>query len=118
MPRQFVGVRFYAGGQIYTYHNDGEPLAVGHSCRIANVKGGWKNVDVVSATNDLPAHPTKPIIAPDWIDRMTPEEARKCLADGNATHKAGDLFAGTDQPTPPTDSEAERLRAKSMKARV
>lgn len=58
MSRQFIAVTFRPGDrQTYTYHNDGEPVAVGDRVRVPDRSGdGWQAVTVASI--DVPA-PTK-----------------------------------------------------------
>jgi hypothetical protein len=34
MPRQYVAVEFKPGGRRYTYHNDGEPVAIGDLVKV------------------------------------------------------------------------------------
>jgi hypothetical protein len=63
MARQFVGCTFHPGGRVYTYHNDGEPVAVGQEVRVEAREGSWKAVTVVSITDEAPAFPTKPVLS-------------------------------------------------------
>jgi hypothetical protein len=65
MPRQYVTCRFRPKDQrTYTYHNEGDPVAVGDVVQVDDWKGGggWKRVDVVSITDSAPTFPTKPIL--------------------------------------------------------
>lgn len=125
MPRQYLAVRFKHGQRPYTYHNDGQPLRPGHTARVQSRDGlGWQNVDVIEVDLPRPHFDTKPIIAPDWIDAMTPEECRTLLANPAevAKHRpAADLFDSAQVPdagAPLSPPEHERIKAKSMKARV
>lgn len=47
--RQFIRCRFREGDtRTYTYHNDGEPVAVGDFVKVPdNRADGWKRVEVV-----------------------------------------------------------------------
>lgn len=58
--RQYVSVQFSAGGRTYTYHNDGEAVAVGETVRVPG-RDGWSRAEVVKVSDQAPAFPTKPI---------------------------------------------------------
>lgn len=59
--RQLVAVEFAPGGRTYTYHNEGEPVAVGDSV-VVHARGGPTVVEVVSLNPAPPKFPTKAII--------------------------------------------------------
>ncbi len=61
--RQFVACKFRSSdARTYTYHNDGEPLAIGDKARVEAPRDeGWVTVEVVAIT-EAPTFPTKPII--------------------------------------------------------
>lgn len=61
---QFVACKFRSTDtRTYTYHNDGDPVAVGDQVKVADAKSdGWKRVEVVSITDEKPPFPTKPIL--------------------------------------------------------
>ena len=117
MARQFIAATFRPGGRPYTYHNDGAPLAPGHTARVNARDGmGWQNLDVIEAGIDKPPFDTKPIIPADWIDAMTADEAREYLTRATPVRKTGedDLFGGDSI----SEAELERLKSKSMRART
>lgn len=62
--RQFVVVRFRPEDtRTYTYHNDGEPVAAGDMLKVDDARGGgWKRVECVSVTDEVPPFQTKPIL--------------------------------------------------------
>lgn len=61
--RQYVACVFREGdARSYTYHNDGEPVAVGDRVRILDRKGGEQSVTVAALPAEMPPFPTKPII--------------------------------------------------------
>lgn len=60
--RQFVNVEFKRGSRAYSYHNDGEPVAVGDRVLIAGRSGVTQSALVVSVADEVPAFETKPII--------------------------------------------------------
>ena len=66
MPnRQFVAVKFrISDTRLFTYHNDGAPVADGDAVRVPDRSGdGWKKVFVVDANAAEPtAFPTKAIL--------------------------------------------------------
>ena len=61
--RQFVAVRFKPGAtKVYTYHNDGPPLAVGDRPAVDEARGdGWQRVEVAAIVDGPPDFPTKGI---------------------------------------------------------
>jgi hypothetical protein len=60
--RQFVAVLFKPWDQrSYTYHNDGEPVAIGDSVIVETAKG-TQTVTVSALPTAVPPFPTKPII--------------------------------------------------------
>lgn len=60
--RQFVAVLFKPWDQrSYTYHNDGEPVAIGDSVIVDTAKG-QQTVTVSALPTAVPPFPTKPII--------------------------------------------------------
>lgn len=70
ITRQFVACKFRSEDKrSYTYHNDGEPLAVGDFAKVMDRSGdGWKRVEVVSIADQAPPFPTKPI-----LEKLDPE---------------------------------------------
>lgn len=80
MMRQYVSVTFRPDdARSYSYHNDGEPLAPGQTARVESSRGeqGWQLVYVASVTFDQPEFETKPILAPDWVDRLPLADAHR-----------------------------------------
>jgi hypothetical protein len=75
---QFVACKFRAeDARSYTYHNDGEPLAVGEIVKVADARSdGWKRVTVVSISDEAPPFPTKPILG-----KLDPEPAPEATAE-------------------------------------
>jgi hypothetical protein len=60
--RQFVAVLFKPWDKrSYTYHNDGEPVAVGDNVIVETAKG-TQTVTVSALPDAVPPFPTKPII--------------------------------------------------------
>jgi hypothetical protein len=59
--RQYVEVQFGTSSRIYTYHNDGAPLAVGQQAQV-ETKHGLVTV-TVTGIRDEPPFATKPAIA-------------------------------------------------------
>jgi ABC-type Fe3+/spermidine/putrescine transport system ATPase subunit len=85
MMRQFIAVRFKAGiGRAYTYHNDGEPVAVGDRVLIEKRGGGEQSATVAEIHEDEPPFETKPIIgkAPALEQREPQFENMKGNGDG------------------------------------
>lgn len=70
--RQFVACKFRSEDtRSYTYHNDGEPVAVGDFVKVPDRDGdGWKRVQVVALSDEAPRFPTKPILG-----KLEPEPA-------------------------------------------
>jgi hypothetical protein len=64
MPeRQFIAVQFKVGpGRAYTYHNDGEPVAIGDIVRVTTRTGAEQSATVVGLEDDAPPFETKPIV--------------------------------------------------------
>lgn len=61
MP-QFVAIQFKAGeGRTYTYHNDGDPVAIGDRV-IIPTNHGQATVTVVGLPEEAPSFPTKSIV--------------------------------------------------------
>jgi hypothetical protein len=59
---QFVSVQFQAWDRrSYTYHWEGEPLAIGDKV-VVETKAGQVEVEVVTIRLDTPDFPTKPVI--------------------------------------------------------
>lgn len=77
MPRQFVACKFRSGdSRTYTYHNDGDPVAVDDFVKVADARSdGWKRVQV-TAIVDEPHFPTKPILG-----RITAEDTDSAILD-------------------------------------
>lgn len=61
--RQYLAVRFRPGDRKqYTYHNDGEPVAVGEFIKVPDRSGdGWNKVECVGILDKAPPYATKPI---------------------------------------------------------
>ncbi len=57
--RQFVACTFRLGdSRSYTYHNDGEPVAIGDEVKVTDRDGvGWKRVHVVAIGDTPPLIP-------------------------------------------------------------
>lgn len=71
MPRQYIAVRFGGpGSRLYTYHNDGPPLAVGDDVEVhvgkPNSRGYRKNtkLKIVALVDDKPPFQTKQVGIP------------------------------------------------------
>lgn len=64
MSRQYVACKFRPDDKrSYTYHNDGEPVAVGDEVKIAGRSDdGWQRVHVVAVGDEMPSFETKPIL--------------------------------------------------------
>lgn len=62
MARQYLACAFKEGSRPYTYHNDGEPLAVGDLVRVAGRSGSEQRVRVAALIDEPPSFETKPII--------------------------------------------------------
>jgi hypothetical protein len=65
MARQYVACKFKtADARTYTYHNDGDPVAVGDEVRMPDGRGsGWKRVTVWEIFTIAPKFATKAILA-------------------------------------------------------
>ncbi len=62
---QFVAVKFSANDKrVYTYRNDGEPVAIGDKVDILSRTGTKMSVEVVSTTDEEPSYACKPILGP------------------------------------------------------
>jgi len=75
MTRQYIAVRFGgSGSRLYTYHNDGPPLAVGDNVEVysskPNSRGYRKKskLKIACLVDDKPPFPTKPVGVPIDID--------------------------------------------------
>jgi hypothetical protein len=73
MTRQYVAVEFKPGGRQYTYHNDGEAVAIGDLIHV-EMRGGRKVVTVAGLSIEEPKFETKPIIGKHH--EMENEDAR------------------------------------------
>lgn len=64
MSRQFIACKFRSSDtRTYTYHNDGDPVAVGDQVKVADRSGdGWKRIEVAQIVDDAPSFETKPIL--------------------------------------------------------
>lgn len=65
MSRQFIACKFRSSDtRTYTYHNDGEPVAVGDFVKVTDRSGdGWKKIEVAEIDVPEPTKfPTKPIL--------------------------------------------------------
>jgi hypothetical protein len=63
MPRQFIACQFKPGqGRAYTYHNDGEPVAIGDRVLIEKRDGGEQAIVVAEIWDREPEFATKPIL--------------------------------------------------------
>lgn len=62
--RQYIACTFRPGdARQYTYHNDGEAVAVGDTVKVTDRDGvGWKRVTVAAIVDTAPSFPTKPIL--------------------------------------------------------
>ncbi len=80
MTRQYVAVQFGGGTLLYTYHNDGQSLAVGDYVEVLtgkpNSRGYRKRtkLKIAALVDDKPPFPTKPVGVPvdpgaDLIDK-------------------------------------------------
>lgn len=58
--RQYVRVSFGAGGKLYTYHNDGDPVEPGDKVRVES-RDGCTVVEVVEVGDVAPPFATKSI---------------------------------------------------------
>lgn len=78
---QYVTARFKHSTRAYTFHNDGERLAVGDFVE-AESRGSTKVVEICAIDQDPPPFPTNPII--QKVDRPEgwPEAEKKDLFDG------------------------------------
>jgi hypothetical protein len=76
VTRQLIAVEFSPGGRMYTYHNDGEPLANGEDVVVLTPRGP-KTVRVVSIHPAPPKVETKPIVG--RADRPQPAQQRSLL---------------------------------------
>ncbi|MFK4794916.1 hypothetical protein [Sphingobium sp. ZW T5_29] len=77
---QYVACKFRPDDRrSYTYHNDGEPVAVGDQVKIAG-RGddGWQRVHVVAVSDEQPSFETKPILG-----KVEAEEPGFDLGDEN-----------------------------------
>jgi hypothetical protein len=66
MTRQYATCTFRKGdSRSYTYHNDGDPVAIGDEVKVEDPRstdGIWKRVYVVGVDHPKPSFPTKPIL--------------------------------------------------------
>ena len=62
--RQFIACVFRPGDtRSYTYHNDGDPVAVGDKVLVESPRDeGKMTIEVVKIVPEKPSFPTKPII--------------------------------------------------------
>jgi hypothetical protein len=58
--RQFVHCTIKGGTRAYTYHNDGDPLAVGDPVTI-ETKHGFTTGEVAAVVEEAPPFPTKAV---------------------------------------------------------
>ena len=64
-PIQFVACRFRpTDTRLYTYVNEGDPVAVGDFVRVADNRdpSAWKRVEVVTIVDEEPPFACKPIL--------------------------------------------------------
>lgn len=69
--RQYVVCKFRpTDARSYTYHNDGDPVAIGDTVKVEDARSdGWKRGEVVDVHEETPAFATKPILG-----KVEPEE--------------------------------------------
>jgi len=88
--RQYVAVRFTPNARrTYTYHNDGEPVAIGDRVRIDGPEG-FQTVEVV-ALPDRPNFATKPISDKAPEERPA-DDFRDYVEDVRSGLRGPDLF--------------------------
>jgi hypothetical protein len=74
MTRQFIACRFNPWDRrTYTYHNDGEPVAVGDSVVVETWRGN-ATVEVMECDVLPPAFETKAIVGPAPTNEGNPEQ--------------------------------------------
>jgi hypothetical protein len=77
---QYVACKFHrVDHRTYTYHNEGDPVAIGDMVKVADSRSdGWKRVEVVAIVDQAPPFPTKPILGK--IEPEPPEEDANAAA--------------------------------------
>lgn len=77
MATQFVKCVFKPGdSRAYTYANEGEPVSPGDWVKVPdNRSDGWKRVQVVEVTDEVPPFACKAILGP-----YTPDDAESAAA--------------------------------------
>lgn len=87
MSRQFIACKFRPEDtRTYTYHHDGEPVSIGDMVKVPdNRSDGWKRVEVVSITDEMPKFPTKAILGlvEDRPTQAPEDEPEEPLTDLN-----------------------------------
>lgn len=84
--RQYVACAFRPGDRrTYTYHNDGEPVAVGDEIKVADRNGdGRQRVTVMAIGDEKPKFETKPILGKAPPRDPEPETLDPITASGGA----------------------------------
>ena len=62
MTRQFLACEFKPGGRRYTYHHDGEPVAIGDLVQVETRGGSIQRITVADISIEAPPYETKPIL--------------------------------------------------------
>lgn len=96
MPRQFVKCRFRpADTRLYTYINEGEPVAVGDWVKVPDSRSdGWKRVEVMELTDEEPPFACKPILG-----KITGEDTDAAILAKSAGSATGPLDLLDDEIT-------------------
>lgn len=62
MARQYVRCSFGSSAKLFTYHNDGAPVAVGAIVDVVTPNGATVPVEVKEVDAEQPSFATKPIV--------------------------------------------------------
>jgi hypothetical protein len=79
MPdRQYVAAEFNKGGRTYTYHNDGEPVAIGDRVDVLTPRGEQTVTVIRTFDGPRPPFETRPIIGKERssVDTLTDGDDR------------------------------------------